>query len=163
MTTRSLTVTVNGTETELDIDSRRLLVDVLRNELHLRGTKVGCDSAKCGACTVLVDCEPVKSCNVLALQMDEREVTTVEGLAEDGELSPEQQAFWDEYAFQCGYCTPGFLMSTTALLTETTDPSEEEIRHYLSGNICRWTGYVNIVEGVKAAAAVRNTGVGGEE
>ena len=153
METHDISLTVNGSDERVEIEPRRLLSDVLRNELGLRGTKRGCDTAKCGACTVLLDGDPVKACNVLALQADEREVTTVEGLVdEDGELSPAQRAFWDQYSFQCGYCTPGFLMTTTSLIDERDDPSEEEIRDYLAGNICRCTGYVKIVDGVKEAA-----------
>lgn len=154
-TPHTLSLTVNGSTEELDIAPRRLLSAVLRDELGLTGTKRGCDTAKCGACTVLLDGEPVKSCNLLALQADEREVTTVEGLADEGRLAPAQRAFWEEYAFQCGFCTPGFLMSTTALIDENDDPSETEIRDALAGNICRCTGYVKIVEGVREAAHIK--------
>jgi len=156
-TRTTLQITVNGTEEELDIAPRRLLSDVLRNELGLTGTKRGCTTAKCGACTALVDGDPVKACNVLAMQAQGSEVTTVEGLADDGELDPVQEAFWEEYSFQCGFCTPGFLMNTKALLQNNPDPSEEKIREHLSGNICRCTGYVNIINGVKAAAKKMQT------
>lgn len=156
MDTHDLSLIVNGSDEQLDIEARRLLSDVLRNELGLTGTKRGCDTGKCGACTVLKDGDPVKACNVLALQADSSEITTVEGLVEDGDLSPAQEAFWSEYSFQCGYCTPGFLMTTSSLIEDHEDPSEEEIRNYLAGNVCRCTGYAKIVDGVKEATRLEH-------
>lgn len=150
--THDLTLDVNGEPHELSVAPRRLLSDVLRNEVGLTGTKRGCDTAECGACTVLLDGEPVKACNLLALQADGAAVTSVEGLAKDGELTALQRAFWDEYGFQCGFCTPGFLMAGTALLADNDDPSEAEIRDALAGNLCRCTGYVKIIDAVKTAA-----------
>lgn len=164
MTTESLSFTVNGSHEELDVEPRRLLSAVLRDELGLTGTKRGCDTAKCGACTVLLNGDPIKACNVLAPQVDGEEIVTVEGLAEDGDLAPVQEAFWSQYSFQCGYCTPGFLTTTTALLEQNADPTEAEIREYLSGNICRCTGYVKIVEGVREAARLtREERTGGDD
>ena len=151
-TTHDLSLDINGEPRDLSVEPRRLLSDVLRTDLGLTGTKRGCDTAECGACTVLLDGKPVKACNLLALQADGAAVTTVEGLASDGELTALQQAFWDEYGFQCGFCTPGFLMAGTALLEEDADPTEAEIRDALAGNLCRCTGYVKIVDAVKAAA-----------
>lgn len=156
MEREQLTLAVNGTEEQLLIDPRSLLSDVLRDELGYTGTKRGCDTAKCGACTVLLDGEPVKSCNILALQAEGQKVTTVEGLGDSDDLSPAQEAFWENYSFQCGFCTPGFLMTTTALIDELDDPSEEEIRDYLSGNICRCTGYMKIVDGVQEACELND-------
>lgn len=150
--THDLTLDVNGEPHELSVAPRRLLSDVLRTEVGLTGTKRGCDTAECGACTVLLDGEPVKACNLLALQADGAAVTSVEGLAKDGELTALQRAFWDEYGFQCGFCTPGFLMAGTALLADNDDPSEAEIRDALAGNLCRCTGYVKIIDAVKTAA-----------
>lgn len=131
--------------------ARRLLVHFLRDDLGLTGTHVGCDTGNCGACTIHLDGEPVKSCMLLAVQVDGSAITTIEGLAPDGELSPLQRAFNEHHALQCGYCTPGMLMSATALLERNAHPSEEEVRIALQGNICRCTGYVNIVEAVRAA------------
>lgn len=153
MNKESLSLTVNESEEDLSIEPRLLLSDVLRDELGLTGTKRGCDTAKCGACTVLMDGDPVKSCNMLALQADGAEITTIEGVQEGGELSAVQESFWENYSFQCGFCTPGFIMNTTALIEENQDPTEEEIRHQLKGNICRCTGYVNIIDGVHDAAS----------
>jgi aerobic carbon-monoxide dehydrogenase small subunit len=148
-----VSVTVNGKSHEADVEPRTLLVYFLREQLGLKGTNVGCDTSSCGACTVLVDGESVKSCNQLAVQADGCEVTTIEGLAGDGEeLHPVQQAFHEQHALQCGYCTPGFVMASVSLLAENPDPSEEEIRQALDGNLCRCTGYHNIVEAVQAAA-----------
>jgi carbon-monoxide dehydrogenase small subunit len=144
---------VNGAEERVLVDPRALLTDVLRDELGLTGTKVGCDTAKCGACTVLLDGDPVKACNLLALQAANRSVTTIEGLADDDELHELQAAFWEHYSFQCGYCTPGFIMNTTALLGTGEKPSEDELRSHLKGNICRCTGYVKILEGIERAVA----------
>ena len=131
--------------------ARRLLVHFVRDDLGLTGTHVGCDTGNCGACTIHLDGEPVKSCMLLAVQVDGATITTIEGLAPDGELTPLQRAFNEHHALQCGYCTPGMLMSATALLERNAHPSEEEVRIALQGNICRCTGYVNIVEAVKAA------------
>ena len=145
-------LTVNGTPREADVEARQLLVYFLREQLGLKGTNVGCDTSSCGACTVLLDGESVKSCTVLAAQADGCEVTTIEGLASEGELHPVQQAFHEQHALQCGYCTPGFVMATVSLLEENPNPSEPEIRRALEGNLCRCTGYHNIVRAVEAAA-----------
>jgi aerobic carbon-monoxide dehydrogenase small subunit len=145
-----VTVTVNDLKVEKDVPARRLLVHFLRDDLDLTGTHIGCDTGSCGACTVHLDGVPVKSCAVLAVQADGARVTTVEGLAED-ELTPLQQSFSDHHALQCGYCTPGMLMSATALLADNPSPSEEDVKLALQGNICRCTGYWNIVEAVVAA------------
>jgi len=149
---RQVSVSVNGVRHELLLEPRDLLVYVLRERLGLTGTNVGCDTSSCGACTVLLDGESVKSCTVLGVQADGSEVTTIEGLAGNGTLHAVQEAFHEHHALQCGYCTPGFVMATVSLLAETPDPTEEEIRHGLEGNLCRCTGYVNIVRAVQAAA-----------
>jgi aerobic carbon-monoxide dehydrogenase small subunit len=145
-------LTVNGQRHEVDVEPRQLLVYVLRETLGLKGTNVGCDTSSCGACTVLMDGESVKSCTVLAVQADGSEVMTIEGLATGAELHPVQQAFHEQHALQCGYCTPGFVMATVSLLQENPSPSEEEIRRGLEGNLCRCTGYHNIVRAVEATA-----------
>ena len=145
-------LTVNGASHEIDVEPRELLVYVLREQLGLTGTNVGCDTSSCGACTVLVDGESVKSCTMLGVQAAGRELTTVEGLASDGELHAVQQAFHEQHALQCGFCTPGFVMATVSLLEENGSPSEDEIREGLEGNICRCTGYHNIVRAVQAAS-----------
>jgi carbon-monoxide dehydrogenase small subunit len=150
--THAITVTVNGQEHSLEVEPRLLLAHLLRENLGLTGTHVGCDTTSCGACTVLVDGVPVKSCTHFAVQVDGREVTTVEGLAQGGELHPIQQGFHEEHGLQCGFCTPGMMLVSAALLEENPDPSEEEIRWALSGNICRCTGYQNIVKAVQWAA-----------
>jgi aerobic carbon-monoxide dehydrogenase small subunit len=147
-----VTITVNGTRYERDIEPRTLLVHFLREELGLQGTHIGCDTSQCGACTVHVDGNAVKSCTSLAVQADGREVTTIEGLAQDGELHPMQTAFWEKHGLQCGFCTPGMIMASVAMLKDNPHPTEEQIRHNLEGNICRCTGYQNIVAAVKAAA-----------
>jgi aerobic carbon-monoxide dehydrogenase small subunit len=147
-----VSITVNGERREAEVEPRQLLVYFLRDQVGLKGTNVGCDTSSCGACTVLVDGESVKSCTVLAVQADGAEVTTIEGLAQNGELHPVQQAFHEQHALQCGYCTPGFVMATVSLLRENPNPSEDEIRHGLEGNLCRCTGYHNIVKAVQAAA-----------
>jgi aerobic carbon-monoxide dehydrogenase small subunit len=147
-----IALTVNGSRHEAEVEPRQLLAYFLRNELGLTGTNVGCDTSSCGACTVLVDGESIKSCTVFAVQADGSEVTTVEGIAGSGELHPLQQAFHESHALQCGYCTPGFVMATISLLQENPNPSEEEIRLGLEGNLCRCTGYHNIVRAVQAAA-----------
>ena len=150
VTSRTVSVEVNGEQIELEVPARRLLVHFLRDDLDLTGTHVGCDTGSCGACTVHLDGVAVKSCAVLAVQADGAQITTVEGLA-DEELTPLQQSFSDHHALQCGYCTPGMLMSATALLADNPSPSEEEVKVGLQGNICRCTGYWNIVEAVVAA------------
>ncbi len=152
MAKHSITMTINGTEHSAEVDSRLLLVHLIRDELRLTGTHIGCDTTHCGACTVLIDGEPMKSCTVLAVQADGREIMTVEGLAENGNLHPLQEGFWEEHGLQCGYCTPGMLMTGYALLRRNPDPSEIEIREAISGNLCRCTGYVNIVKSVRYAA-----------
>ncbi|NUR75036.1 MAG: (2Fe-2S)-binding protein [Thermoleophilia bacterium] len=148
----SVALTVNGSRCEADVEPRQLLVYFLRDRLGLKGTNVGCDTTSCGACTVLVDDESVKSCTVFAVQADGSEVTTVEGLARGDALHPVQQAFHEQHALQCGYCTPGFVLATVSLLKENPNPSETEIREGLEGNLCRCTGYHNIVKAVQAAA-----------
>jgi aerobic carbon-monoxide dehydrogenase small subunit len=145
-------VTVNGETYERDVEPRKLLIHFLRDDLDLTGSHVGCDTGNCGACSITVDGVLVKSCMLLAVQADGAEIETVEGLAQEGELNALQQAFSDHHGLQCGYCTPGMLMSATALLRKNPHPSEEEIRKGIQGNICRCTGYVNIVEAIKAAA-----------
>ena len=142
---------INGEQVELEVPARRLLVHFIRDDLGLTGTHIGCDTGNCGACTIHLDGEPVKSCMALAVQADGRKITTVEGLGAEGELTPLQQAFNEHHALQCGYCTPGMLMSASALLASNPRPSEDEVRYALQGNICRCTGYVNIVEAVVAA------------
>jgi carbon-monoxide dehydrogenase small subunit len=150
--THEITVTVNGQEHSLEVEPRLLLAHLLREKLGLTGTHVGCDTTSCGACTVLVDGVPIKSCTHFAVQVDGSEVKTVEGLAQGGELHPIQQGFHEEHGLQCGFCTPGMMLVSSALLEENPDPSEEEIRWALSGNICRCTGYQNIVKAVQWAA-----------
>jgi carbon-monoxide dehydrogenase small subunit len=145
-------VVVNGEPRESEVESRLLLVHHLRDNLGLTGTNVGCDSSNCGACTVLLNGEAVKSCTVLAVQADGAEVTTIEGLARDGKLHPLQEAFWDNHGLQCGYCTPGMIMAAADLLERNPNPTEEEVRHGLEGNLCRCTGYHNIVKAVLDAA-----------
>jgi len=144
---------INGVPQEADVDSRLLLVHLLRDSLRLTGTHIGCDTTHCGACTVLLDGEPVKSCTVLAVQADGGEVMTVEGLEQNGALNPIQEGFHEEHGLQCGYCTPGMMITGYALLKRTPNPSEGEIRHAISGNLCRCTGYVNIVKSIQYAAA----------
>jgi aerobic carbon-monoxide dehydrogenase small subunit len=147
-----VTVTVNGVEYDSDVEPRKLLIHFIRDDLDLTGSHIGCDTGNCGACSMIVNGQLVKSCMMLAVQANGATIETVEGLADDGKLTPLQQAFSDHHALQCGYCTPGMLMSATALLRENPSPSEEEIRKALQGNICRCTGYWNIFEAVKAAA-----------
>jgi aerobic carbon-monoxide dehydrogenase small subunit len=148
---KTIRVDVNGDEYEREVEARRLLIHFIRDDLGLTGSHVGCDTGNCGACSMLIDGLLVKSCMMLAVQADGAKIETIEGLAQDGELSALQQAFSDHHGLQCGYCTPGMLMSATALLRENAHPSEEEIRRAIQGNICRCTGYVNIVEAIKAA------------
>ena len=143
---------VNGTTVERDVEARTLLVHFLREDLSLTGTNVGCETSLCGACTVLIDGECVKSCTQLALQADGRSVTTIEGMADNGDLHPLQEAFWEKHGLQCGYCTPGMIMSSASLLAKNPNPSEAEIREGLRGNLCRCTGYHNIVKAVQYAA-----------
>ena len=145
-------VTINGTEWSAEVEPRTLLVHLIREEFRLTGTHIGCDTTHCGACTVLLDGQPVKSCTVLAVQADGREVTTVEGLEDDEGLHPLQVGFHEEHGLQCGYCTPGMLMTGYALLQENPSPTEDEIRRAISGNLCRCTGYVNIVKAIQHAA-----------
>ena len=148
----NVSIRVNGELHEAEVEPRRLLVYFLRDDLGLKGTSVGCDTSSCGACTVLLDGESAKSCTVFAVQADGCNVTTIEGLARDGALHPVQQAFHESHALQCGYCTPGFVMASVSLLNENPDPTEEQIREGLEGNLCRCTGYHNIVKAVRAAA-----------
>ena len=149
---KTIKVEVNGESFEREVDARRLLIHFIRDELNLTGSHIGCDTGNCGACSVIVDGVLVKSCMMLAVQADGTKIETVEGLANDGELNGLQQSFSDHHALQCGYCTPGMLMSATALLRANKQPSEAEIRKAIQGNICRCTGYVNIVEAIKSAA-----------
>jgi aerobic carbon-monoxide dehydrogenase small subunit len=146
-------VTVNGRAYEREVEPRLLLVHFLRDELGLTGTHVGCDTSNCGACTVIVDGDTVKACTLLAVQADGHELTTIEGLAQNGELHPLQRAFHEQHGLQCGYCTPGMIIAATAILERYPQPADEQIRHGLEGNLCRCTGYQNIVSAVKAAAA----------
>jgi carbon-monoxide dehydrogenase small subunit len=148
-----ISVTVNGTRHEAQVESRLLLVHLLREVFRLTGTHIGCDTTHCGACTVLLDGVPTKSCTVLAVQADGRNVKTVEGLEQDGKLHPIQEGFMQEHGLQCGFCTPGMMMTSCALLEHNKNPSEAEIRGAISGNLCRCTGYVNIVKAVQHAAA----------
>jgi len=150
---RAITVTINGTVYEREVEARKLLIHFIRDDLDLTGSHVGCDTGNCGACSVIVDGVLLKSCMLLAVQADGTTIETVEGLSESGELTPLQQAFSDHHALQCGYCTPGMLMSATALLRSNPNPTEAEVRKALQGNICRCTGYWNIIEAVKAAGA----------
>jgi carbon-monoxide dehydrogenase small subunit len=153
---QSITVTVNGEKQSAEVEPRLLLVHFLREKLRLTGTHIGCDTTHCGACTVLVDGTPVKSCTMLAVQADGQQVTTVEALAAGGTLHPIQAAFKQEHGLQCGFCTPGMMLTSIALLKEKPNPTDDEIRWALSGNICRCTGYMNIVKAVKSAAAQMN-------
>ncbi len=152
----SITVTVNGEKRSAEVEPRLLLVHFLRENLRLTGTHIGCDTTHCGACTVLIGGTPVKSCTMFAVQADGEQVTTVEALAAGGTLHPIQAAFKQEHGLQCGFCTPGMMLTSIALLEDKKDPTEEEIRWALSGNICRCTGYMNIVKAVKSAAATMN-------
>jgi aerobic carbon-monoxide dehydrogenase small subunit len=149
---------VNGTPRELDVEPRRLLVQALREELNLTGTHVGCDTSQCGACTVHVDGMAVKSCTMLAVQADGSEVVTIEGLASGEDLHPMQAAFWEKHGLQCGFCTPGMIMTAVDLLARNADPSDDEIRHAIEGNYCRCTGYQNIVAAIREAARMIRSG-----
>lgn len=153
-----ISVVVNGTTYEREVEPRTLLVHFLRDTLGLTGTNIGCDTSQCGACTVHMDGMAVKSCATLAVQADGSEITTIEGLASNGQLHPMQQAFWDNHGLQCGYCTPGMIMAATKLVESNPNPTDEEIRHGLEGNLCRCTGYQNIITSVKAAAATMKGG-----
>jgi carbon-monoxide dehydrogenase small subunit len=147
-----VSITVNGGAREADVEPRTLLVDLIRDGFGLTGTKIACETSQCGACTVHLDGKAVKSCTVLAVQADGAEVTTIEGLAANGDLHAMQEAFHEQHGLQCGFCTPGMIMAAIALLGETPDPSDDEIRHGLEGNLCRCTGYENIVRAVREAA-----------
>ena len=151
----NVSVTVNGVARQADVEPRTLLVYFLRETLGLTGTNVGCDTTSCGSCTVLVDGESVKSCDLLAVQVDGREVTTIEGMATDGQMHPIQEAFHRNHGLQCGYCTPGMIMAAASYLKENPDPTDEQVRESLEGNLCRCTGYHNIVRAVLSAAGQR--------
>jgi aerobic carbon-monoxide dehydrogenase small subunit len=153
MATHTIRLTINGAPYERQVESRLLLVHFLRDDLRLTGTHIGCDTTHCGACTVILDGEAVKSCTVLAVQADGGTLRTVEGLEQGGKLDPIQDGFWQEHGLQCGFCTPGMMMTSVALLERNAHPSEGEIRHAISGNLCRCTGYVNIVKSIQHAAA----------
>jgi aerobic carbon-monoxide dehydrogenase small subunit len=148
----NVAITVNGVAREAEVEPRTLLVDLIRDGFGLTGTKIACDTSQCGSCTVHLDGMAVKSCTVLAVQANGAEVTTIEGLAENGDLHAVQEAFHEQHGLQCGFCTPGMVMATVALLEQSTDPSDEEIRHGLEGNLCRCTGYENVVRAVREAA-----------
>jgi carbon-monoxide dehydrogenase small subunit len=150
--TMHVAVTVNGRSHEAEVEPRRLLVHLLREDFGLTGTHVGCDSSTCGACTILVDGRSAKSCTMLAVQADGREITTIEGMEQGTTLHPLQQAFTDQHGLQCGFCTPGMIMQASWLLGENADPSDDQIRHGIAGNLCRCTGYVNIVKAIDQAA-----------
>ena len=156
--TQHITVTVNGTAQEADVEPRLLLVHFLRDTLGLTGTHIGCDTSNCGACTILVDGTSAKSCTMLAVQADGRSITTIEGMADGATLHPLQQAFWDQHGLQCGFCTPGMIMQASWLLAHEPDPTEEQIRDGISGNLCRCTGYVNIVKAIQQAGAELRAG-----
>jgi carbon-monoxide dehydrogenase small subunit len=153
MASHKISVTVNGAPQTAEVEARLLLVHLLRDVFRLTGTHIGCDTTHCGACTVLLDGVPVKSCTVLAVQADGRNVKTVEGLEQDGKLHPVQEGFMQEHGLQCGFCTPGMLMTASALLEQNKKPDEGEIRRAISGNLCRCTGYVNIIKAIQHAAA----------
>jgi aerobic carbon-monoxide dehydrogenase small subunit len=153
MSNHKISVTVNGAKHEAEVESRLLLVHLIRENLRMTGTHIGCDTTHCGACTVLLDGVPTKSCTVLAVQADGRDVRTVEGLEQDGKLHAVQEGFMQEHGLQCGFCTPGMMMTSCALLERNKNPNEDEIRRAISGNLCRCTGYVNIVKAVQYAAA----------
>ncbi len=152
MSTVNVRLNVNGVEHSLDVEPRLLLVHALRDQLGLTGTHVGCDTSNCGACTIHMNGEAVKSCTVLAVQAEDAELTTIEGMGTEDNLHPMQEAFWNNHGLQCGYCTPGMIMASSALLTENPNPTEDEVRHALEGNLCRCTGYHNIVKSVLDAA-----------
>lgn len=153
-----ISLTVNGARRELDVEPRRLLVQAIREDLDLTGTHIGCDTSQCGACTVHVDGKAMKSCTMLAVQADGSSVTTIEGMADGDTLHPLQNAFWEKHGLQCGFCTPGMIMTAADLLARNPDPSDDEIRHAIEGNMCRCTGYQNIVAAVRAAAVALRDG-----
>jgi len=155
MSQNSITVTVNGKRRTASVEPRMLLVHFLREQLRLTGTHIGCDTSQCGACTVLLDGRSAKSCTIFAVQADGSEITTIEGLARDGELHPLQQGFWEEHGLQCGFCTPGMIMAAVTLLKDIPAPSEREIREGISGNLCRCTGYQHIVNAIQYAVEKR--------
>jgi len=150
---RPVTLTINGASHAVEVEPRALLVQVLRDDLNLTGTHVGCDTSQCGACTVLIDGKAVKSCTVLALQAEGAAITTIEGIGTPDQLHPLQTAFWEKHGLQCGFCTPGMILCAADLLSRNPDPSEAEIRHAIEGNLCRCTGYQNIVASIQSAAA----------
>lgn len=152
MSTHHIKLTINGVEKEAEVESRLLLVHLIREDFDMTGTHIGCDTTSCGACTILVNGTPLKSCTMFAVQANGAEITTVEGLAVNGALSPIQQGFHEEHGLQCGFCTPGMMITSIALLEENPNPTEDEIRHAISGNLCRCTGYINIVKSVQHAA-----------
>lgn len=154
----NVTVTINGMERSADVEPRVLLVDFIRTHLGLTGTHIGCDTTSCGVCTVLLDGTPVKSCTVFAVQANGRSLTTVEGLKQNGELSAMQKAFHEHHGLQCGFCTPAMMLVGTALIDDNPSPTEEEVRWAISGNLCRCTGYMNIVKAIQAAAAATSEG-----
>jgi carbon-monoxide dehydrogenase small subunit len=158
LVTEHVSLTVNGQQREADVEPRRLLVQLIREDLNLTGTHVGCDTSQCGACTVHVDGQAVKSCTMLAVQAEGSTVTTIEGLTPSDGLHPLQQAFWEKHGLQCGFCTPGMIMLAADLLARNADPTDAEIRHALEGNICRCTGYQNIVAAIRAAAGTMQAG-----
>jgi len=156
--TEAIALVVNGVHHELEVEPRRMLVQVIREDLDLTGTHIGCDTSQCGACTVLVDGLAVKSCTMLAVQADGSSITTIEGLAPDGGLHAIQQAFWEKHGLQCGFCTPGMIMAAADLLVRNPDPTDQEIRHAIEGNVCRCTGYQNIVAAIREAASLMAAG-----
>ncbi len=153
-----ITVTVNGVTYTHDVEPRLLLVHYLRDVLNLTGTHIGCDTSQCGACTVLMNGKAVKSCTIFAVQADGAEITTIEGLARDGQLHPVQEGFWEKHGLQCGYCTPGMILTAVDFLQRNPNPTEEEIRHAIEGNLCRCTGYQNIVRAIEYAAEKMRSG-----
>ncbi len=155
---RAISVNVNGSAYQHEVEPRLLLVHYLRDVLNLTGTHIGCETSLCGACTVMIDGQAVKSCTMFAVQADGADVTTIEGLAQNGELHPVQMGFWEKHGLQCGYCTPGMIMTAAQLLDRNPDPSQEQIRHGLEGNLCRCTGYQHIVEAVEHAAKKASAG-----
>ncbi len=156
--TEHISLTVNGQSRDADVEPRRLLVELIREDFELTGTHVGCDTSQCGACTVHLDGRAVKSCTVLAVQADGSQVTTIEGMKTDDELHPIQAAFWEKHGLQCGFCTPGMIMVAADLLARNAEPNDDEIRHSLEGNICRCTGYHNIVAAIREAAGTMRAG-----
>src|SRR3989454_2596206 len=156
-------VTVNGQVHQKEVEARQLLVDLIRETLGLTGTHIGCDTSNCGACTILLDGQAVKSCTLLAAQVDGAELLTIEGMEQNGQLHPLQEGFWQEHGLQCGFCTPGMILAAKALLDASPDPSEAEIRRGISGNLCRCTGYVNIVKAIQRAGAALRESAGTKE